>query len=638
MTISPEDLRDKNMLGIDFSTFEDLCITDGSGQGKLRTKYFKHSDKTPIKELQGTMSKSRFFGSHHWKTSFGQFRDILAFKDKHMFHPNAAGSEIKALLEKCKNLARAQKAERPIQWHMNPNFADYIPPKEIADKLVKHYLRTMECTYRIVHIPSFQREYEAYWDPAITLPTTSIVKILLVMAIGTCFYQEEGGDALRLSAQQWVYSAQSWISTPFEKGRLNLSGLQVYCLLLLARQTNAVGGDLLWIAAGSLLRTAFQMGFHRDPSYFPKISVMHGEMRRRLWATVLELTIQISLDSGMPPLIMPNDFDTQPPLNIDDEDLSEELVVAPKAKPSHVFTKTSIQIQLLKSLPTRHRITIIMSDFHIVPSYDDVLQMGAAITDSCKEAAVLFNSYPISAPRPSALQRNLTDMAIRCFLLAIHRLFAPKSQEHPQYYFSRKICLDTALLFTSYPCDPAPLGLMDDFTRLKAISGGFYRDVFIHAAMIICLEIIQQLDEDKTSGLPPTATAKLARAQLEQTMQDSLRLLGKRIELGENSVKGYLFLSAAMGQIEATQNGADIEEGITNAMKASGRYCLDVLKVRMNCPESPPVPIVEVEEAPGIGGFEYDFVMGDGSPEYGFDVPDDSWMFTGWEENPNINW
>ena len=122
-----------------------------------------------------------------------------------------ASKDVREALEKCKRMARAAKAERPIKWHMNPNFKDYIPHREIADKLVNLYLRTCESIYRILHIPSFKEEYAEYWYDPSSANTMTAVKMLLVMAIGTCFYQDEGNEDLRSMAQQWVYSAQSWM-------------------------------------------------------------------------------------------------------------------------------------------------------------------------------------------------------------------------------------------------------------------------------------------------------------------------------------------------------------------------------------------------------------------------------------------
>jgi len=82
--------------------------------------------------------------------------------------------EIRSLLEKCKSMGRKAKAERPIQWHTDPCFRSYFPSREISDKLVGFYLRTMESTHRILHIPSFQREYEEFWADPDAPPSTKV--------------------------------------------------------------------------------------------------------------------------------------------------------------------------------------------------------------------------------------------------------------------------------------------------------------------------------------------------------------------------------------------------------------------------------------------------------------------------------
>ena len=46
---------------------------------------------------------------------------------------------------------------------------------------------------------------------------------------------------------RWIYLAQCWLSAPFHKSRLTLGALQLHCLVLLARQTNYVGPELVWV-------------------------------------------------------------------------------------------------------------------------------------------------------------------------------------------------------------------------------------------------------------------------------------------------------------------------------------------------------------------------------------------------------
>ena len=96
-----------------------------------------------------------------------------------------------------------------------------------------------------------------------------------------------------------------------------------------------------------------QMGLHRDPEHLPKMSILNVELRRRLWATIMEMTVQSSLEAGLPPLISFSDFDTKPPLNINDSDIDESTQVLPTARDRAIFTQTSLQLALLQSLCIR---------------------------------------------------------------------------------------------------------------------------------------------------------------------------------------------------------------------------------------------------------------------------------------------
>jgi len=91
-----------------------------------------------------------------------------------------------------------------------------------------------------------------------------------------------------------------------------------------------------------------------------------------------------------------------------------------------------------------------------------------------------------------------------------------------------------------------------------------------------------------------------------------------------------------MGQIEAMANGTCPEQGILNASTIAARRGLELLKKRTNSPETPEYAKDDLLLESGMVGLEqdysYDMVMGDGSPNLNFDVPD-SWMFTGWDTN-----
>ncbi|KAE8443029.1 hypothetical protein EG329_002423 [Mollisiaceae sp. DMI_Dod_QoI] len=631
-------------------------------------------------KLRGTVSKTRFFGQSHWMYSFGTFDKIACLKvnpknNTPEFTENFDGTEVNELLRKCKAMARAAKAGPHSQFLINPDFRESVPPRPVCDKLMALYFRTHESTLRILHIPSFWKEYQQYWENPPAATSTFIVKMLLAMSIGSCFYQEDEQD-WHPQALQWIFAGQSWLASPFEKGRLHISGLQIHCLVLVSRLANAVAGDLVWISAGALLRTAFQMGFHRDPKHLPRMLPIHTELRRRLWATILELNVQAALDSGMPPLISLQEFDTEPPSNLDDTDLDENMTWAPEPKPRDVYTQTSLQILLQESTATRLKVVSHANNFRSEPSYEEVLSLGSTLTTALRSHNTFINAINASSsslqntqaqtPYVSRLYRNVLDLCIRRFLLALHRPWAAKAQTDLRYYFSRKVCLDSAMTMLTYPTSDArdpPLapGHQDDFTRLKTMSGGFAKGLLVHSAMVIFAELLAQIEEE---GSFTSQSGVSAREPLKQALRDIVDLSATRIAQAENNVKGHLFISVVLAQVEALEQGVPAEGMVLDAARRSARTCLELLgkRIRLEVGEEEYARHVEGGSAVdgvgiqgglgmggggggGGGGHDFGFGLGVGTgvgtdtlmqdwtmdSQY-FNLPD-SWLLSGWEDN-----
>ncbi|RDL29970.1 uncharacterized protein BP5553_10597 [Venustampulla echinocandica] len=615
--------------------------------------------RVPAKDLRGNMSKTRFYGQSHWMHAFAQARKIMCFEfnlagnGSINLADKAADIELNALINKSKVIARKIKAAQEPQWPLwGSDYKQFMPPRELADRLVHMYLRTYESIHRILHVPSFHKEYAQYWKSPQTAPISSTIKIFLVLAIGTCFYRGGDFEDLRRQAQQWIYAAQSWLSAPNEKGRLNTSTIQVQCLLLLARPIYNIGGDMIWITAGSVMRAAINMGFHRDPKHFPRISMLHGEVRRRLWATILEINIISSLDSGMPPLISLQDFDTEAPANIDDEDISESSVTRPTSKPWGVFTQTSIQLAALSSLPTRLEVTRLTNDFRYEPTYDEVIRLGGELMKTYKENHRFMCQASQAANQghqmATQLRRKLLDLTTQRLILALHRPFAMKAKTDPRFYYSHKTYLDCAMAVLAHPeldsstppATPDNGELQDDYTRLRLVSGGFLKEIIIHAAIVIYLEVIQPLEEDPSLSF--SHERKLYRAPFRRLLEEVLELSGQRIQLGETNAKGHLMFSIALAHIDAMETGQPSEEAIIQAARKSITLCCKWLEARMPPLEDDGKGNVKQQEygtaAESTNSAEWpaddmDFTMQDWSM-MDFSAPD-TWLFPAWVDESN---
>lgn len=482
-------------------------------------------------------------------------------------------SEPRLLLHQCKKLGRAVKFQYPLQSHIAPDIRSTLPSREICDAMVNNYLRTFESIYRIIHIPSFISRYDEYWGNPATESSPFLMQLLVVLALGSTFQPNASEDSSLLStSRQWVHIVHQWLSGPIEKSRMNITGIQIQCLLILARETLGIGSELLWISAGSLLRSAIQLGYHRDPKHFPGMSILQGEMRRRLWATMMELGLKESCSTAMPPLISMRDFDTEPPANINDTDITQEMKNIPTSQDLTTYTQTSLQIIMLQSFPVRLELAGIMTDFRTDLSYDQVLRLHSKITSAYREA----QSLKIVSDNEllTVLQYNYLDFVLRRPLISLHRPWAAKARTDPRFYFSRKVCLDTCFAIVSYTNSA-------DYLRLLTIGNGMWLEICSLPPIAISHELIMQLEEEALN--PPLGTqarAKALREPLIQALRDTTLFKVERLKAGEKNVKGYLFSSMLLGQIEATENGEDIDKGIGDAAMKSLRESHAILKER----------------------------------------------------------
>ena len=173
----------------------------------------------------------------------------------------------------------------------------------------------------------------------------------LLLAIGAT---TSANFSLRDSAIRWIYEAQTWPSGPVLKSRLNFESMPSSILLLIACETAGVGQGHVWISAGSLLRAAVYMDLHRDLKLLPRCTSLTAEMRQRLWNTILEIALQSSMASGGPLLISMKDFDTEPPENLDDNQLIVQDPV-PKLDPESM--QISVAIAVRRTLSVRLEVT-----------------------------------------------------------------------------------------------------------------------------------------------------------------------------------------------------------------------------------------------------------------------------------------
>jgi hypothetical protein len=87
--------------------------------------------------------------------------------------------------------------------------------------------------YRILHLPTFRKEFEALWVTENSPDAGFLTQLKLVLALGAVTYNDQ--FSLRTSATGWVYQAQASLAEPKFKLQLNIQSLQSNLLLLSPR-------------------------------------------------------------------------------------------------------------------------------------------------------------------------------------------------------------------------------------------------------------------------------------------------------------------------------------------------------------------------------------------------------------------
>lgn len=219
-------------------------------------------------------------------------------------------SEIFARGQKC---ATAQQCISSMT--LNSDMTSLLGSVTAWDRLIANYCDHFEHNYRILHNPTFYRTFENFKKCPegcrVSTFTKFIPQLLLVLLIGSSLDESESFvheiAAESPSPQCIIDIVEAWLEKQPRKARNELSFLRAQCLLLLAQQIHQAPKERLWTLSGCLVRSAILMGLHHDPSQFRSISVFQGEMRRKLWVTVVELDLQMSMHCGAPAMVRSGD-------------------------------------------------------------------------------------------------------------------------------------------------------------------------------------------------------------------------------------------------------------------------------------------------------------------------------------------
>lgn len=317
-----------------------------------------------------------------------------------------------------------------------------LPPRSDTDILISFYLEHLEQLHRIVHVPTFQREYDNFWKAERTRHPAMTVLILAIISVSTsiCPRSADAASILikyRIMPAQWISACDEWLRQQSPKHR-KLVHYQIACLLYLAKRINMFKKKRWWKETCSLVQDAIIDGLQYDNPLSD--SPYMREMKRRIWAVLRELDLQNSFEYGLPTLLYNIGSEVPPPTNIDDIDFDENSKEPPRPKSVNKYTSMSYQVVSARSWSVRLEISQrLFSTTSPTPiPYDDVMRYTHTITqllDSipCWQAENMTGSPGIPMVAYAFLQFQLKE----CILL-LHRPYL----QHPEgkFWLSESVC------------------------------------------------------------------------------------------------------------------------------------------------------------------------------------------------------
>lgn len=201
--------------------------------------------------------------------------------------------------------SRAQPMKSAYRVISIPSLRDLLPDRATGDVLIRQYLNTFETTYRLLHIPSFEAAYEHYWDLEGPRDAEMDALVLAILACTICTSTHDtprynhNGSTFHSKAVLWMKACEAWLKRHSNKHKTLIS-IQVRCLRLYTLSTTCYKTKEYYQEVQTHVALMRSWGYHRDPSIFgDRCSIHEGEMRRRLWATTMELELQASIDKGV---------------------------------------------------------------------------------------------------------------------------------------------------------------------------------------------------------------------------------------------------------------------------------------------------------------------------------------------------
>ncbi|KAK0618352.1 hypothetical protein B0T17DRAFT_496287 [Bombardia bombarda] len=213
----------------------------------------------------------------------------------------------------------------------SPSIMSFLPQRNIGDSLMQRYFAAVHPIARCVHWPSFEATYDSFWEDIDRgyEPRPSVQAIVFAAWFSAAVSLDKDwlNREIMLAKAQMVEAMKIGTETALSKANFlrttrveTLQAFVMYLLPLCREEVSRAHSVLV----GAAVRMAECMGLHRDGEAYG-LNSLETHVRRLIWHQLCFLDIRTCEAQGPRPGIRREDYDTKPPLNCEENELTAHV-------------------------------------------------------------------------------------------------------------------------------------------------------------------------------------------------------------------------------------------------------------------------------------------------------------------------
>ncbi|KAJ9131677.1 Fungal specific transcription factor domain protein [Pleurostoma richardsiae] len=450
-----------------------------------------------------------------------------------------------------------------------------IPARPVVDRIVARYFNAQSTTpLSMLHSVHFLREYERFWQEPSSASVLWIGLLFSIMALTLQFSQlgedeTDPEDVVRI----YVFREQTihclGLGHYTKGGEYVLETMINYIALEMSLCKDADIG--LWLVLGMLIQLALSMGYHRDAQNFSNISPFAGEMRRRVWAVIVQMDLRLSSQMGFPRLLKLHQCDTAEPRNLLDTDFDETCTELPPSRPETEVTPVLYILAKNRVDGMTGWVSDLLAEVREHP-YAEIMELDRKLEDAENSLPPVFRWQPLSqslmVPPQIIIYRIWLHLSIPRLKIWLHRKYLAPSYAQSEYAYSRNACVQAAMKILEFQQlvdeETQPDGLLYSARWMMITS--LQQFVFLLGTSILCYYV--QLAKTR----PDVSMDQKTSARIYELLRNTYPIWLRSSTVSQEARRAAVHLSLLLGLRGQETEGPLAEEAAAVATAATSDY------------------------------------------------------------------